>query len=121
LGNFSEAKHCFHTILKEESRIEQELSIPPQCLLELGLIELEEKNREESKKWLKKSIKEYSGYLTENFVHLRAYAALRELGVSTDKQEDPNKVANGKDWLKELEVDEHNYEELLKTDKLVLK
>ena len=74
-----------------ESRIEQELSIPPQCLLELGLIELYENNAEEAKKWIKKAIKDYTGYLTENYVHVRAYAVLRELGVSTDKHEDPHR------------------------------
>ena len=49
-------------------------------------MELELNNGVEAEKWLKKCTQDYSHYTNENFVHLRAYAALRELGVSTDKQ-----------------------------------
>ena len=72
--------------INSESRIFHEFSIPPQAVLELGLVELELNNGVEAEKWLKKCTQDYSNYTNENFVHLRAYAALRELGVSTDKQ-----------------------------------
>ena len=90
-NKFSHSLNVLTIDLVRESRFEQDFFVPPQCVLELGLIEFYQINGEEAKMWLKKAIKDYSGYLTENFVHLRAYAALRDLGVSTDKDEDPNK------------------------------
>ena len=48
-------------------------------------MELELNNRADAEKWLKKSLHDYSNYMNENYVHIRAYAALRELGISSDK------------------------------------
>lgn len=59
----------------------------PQSLHELAVIEMYRNNYDEAKELFNRVIKDYSGYLTENFVHLRAYAGLRDLGVNTDKQE----------------------------------
>ncbi|CAG2122121.1 unnamed protein product, partial [Medioppia subpectinata] len=122
-GNLEEAKQCLHIILNAELRIEREFSIPPQTVLELGLIEMELNNKDEAKRLLNRVIKDYSAYLRENFVHLRVYAALRELGVSTDKEtEDQIKMQEyGKEWLKDLEVEEKSYENIMKKDRLVLK
>jgi hypothetical protein len=59
-------------------------------MLELGLTELAQQNMNEAKMWFDKAIEDYSGYLTENLVHIRVYAALRELGISTDKEKEDN-------------------------------
>ncbi|CAG2169605.1 unnamed protein product [Oppiella nova] len=85
-SQYTDARKCFKTVFEEEARISHEFAIPPQAVLELGLVELELNNGDEAKMWLKKCTQDYSNYTNENFVHLRVYAALRELGVSTDKQ-----------------------------------
>ena len=51
----------------------------------MGLIEYELKNNDKAIELLNKCINEYSGYLSENIVHVRAFAALRELGVGNEK------------------------------------
>ena len=56
--------------------------------LEMGLIEMEHGNFEEAKQWLDHAEKDYSGYTAENFVHLKAYAAIRRMGHKTDKQKE---------------------------------
>lgn len=60
----------------------------PQASMELGLIELAQGHKEEAKDILEKTIKNYTKYLSENIVHIKSYAALRALGVSTDKTSD---------------------------------
>jgi len=55
--------------------------------LEMGLIELELGHNEEAKQWLQQAEK-FSGYTAENFVHLKAYAAIRRMGYKTDKQQE---------------------------------
>ncbi len=59
-------------------------------MLELGLTQLAQQNLNEAKMWFDKATNDYSGYLTENLVHIRVYAALRELGISTDKEKEDN-------------------------------
>ncbi|CAG2120290.1 unnamed protein product, partial [Medioppia subpectinata] len=85
LGQYSEAKNCQTIVFEEEGRICREHSIPPQAVLELGLVELELNNAPEAIKWLDKAINDYHNYMNENYVQIRAYAGLREIGVSTDK------------------------------------
>lgn len=53
--------------------------------MEIGLVNLAQGNKEEAKKILEDTIKNFSKYLSENIVHIKSYAALRALGVSTDK------------------------------------
>ncbi|XP_054160184.1 tetratricopeptide repeat protein 39A-like [Oppia nitens] len=121
-GHYEEAKQCLNIILNEEQNIEKNSSILPQTTLEMGLIQLSTNNSEEAKNWLKKTMRDYNRYLNENYVHLRIYAALRELGISTDKQSANQNQINqfGKQWLKDLEVEEKSYENILKTDNMVL-
>jgi tetratricopeptide (TPR) repeat protein len=73
---------------KRESRIDKEYSLLPQSLLELGLIEMNLQNRDKAKAILDKVIKNYTKYTTENLVHIRVYAAFREMGFNTDKDND---------------------------------
>ncbi|XP_054155073.1 tetratricopeptide repeat protein 39A-like [Oppia nitens] len=122
LGKHNEAKQLIQTIITNESRIIKEKSIAAQAVLELGLNELETGNTEESKKWINKCIDNYSGYLNENYVHLRAYSALREMGVSTDKQkEDEVKLEEyKKQWLKDINIEEKNYETIVGTEDEVI-
>ena len=122
-------------LIKSESRIGKDKSIVVQTVLELGLIDLAQGDHESAKKWINKSIHDYSRYLTENYVHMRGYAGLRELGISTDKdKEDEAKckdcsflfnLANfylisveqyRKEWLKEMNVEEKSYETLVQTE-----
>lgn len=56
--------------------------------MELGLVALVQGNKEEAKDLLDKTLKNYTKYLSENIVHIKSYAALRALGVSTDKTSD---------------------------------
>lgn len=56
--------------------------------MEIGLVNLAQGNKEEAKKILEDTIKNFSKYLSENIVHIKSYAALRALGVSTDKTVD---------------------------------
>ncbi|CAG2105391.1 unnamed protein product [Medioppia subpectinata] len=64
-----------------DSRIGREFSLPAQSVLELGLIECDLKNAEKATQLLNKCMTDYTSYPNENFVHIRAYAALRELGA----------------------------------------
>ncbi|CAG2166307.1 unnamed protein product [Oppiella nova] len=104
---------------QKEARFGREYSIPPQSVMELGLVELELNNRAEAEKWLKKSLHDYSNYMNENYVHIRAYAALRELGVSSDKhsvdqiqcQEYRNQ------WLRDTRNDEENVDKIQANEK----
>lgn len=54
--------------------------------LEMGLIEIEQNNHDEAKKWLDHAEKDFAGYTAENFVHLKVYAAIRMMGYKTDKE-----------------------------------
>ena len=60
----------------------------PQASMELGLVALAQGNKDEAKDILEKTLKNYTKYLSENIVHIKSYAALRALGVSTDKTSD---------------------------------
>ena len=73
---------------KREFRIEKDKCLIPQTLLELALIEMRLKNNKKSKDLLDSVLKNHSRYTTENLVHIRAYAALREMGFNTDKLSD---------------------------------
>ena len=86
---YKEATECFKTIISEEKQLkEKEKYIVPQANMELGLIELAQGHKEEAKDILEKTLKNYTKYLSENIVHIKSYAALRALGVSTDKTSD---------------------------------
>ena len=85
-------------LFHSESRLKQETSIAAQAVLELGLTELAEGNTDEAKKWIDKCLKDYNHYLNENYVHLRAYAGLREMGISTDKDKMDATQRKNKRW-----------------------
>ena len=44
------------------------------------------KNNDKAIELLNKCIDDYTGYLNENYIHFKTYAALRELGLCTAKQ-----------------------------------
>lgn len=69
----------------------------PQSQMELGLILLEQGSNEAAKEHLNTTLKKYSDYITEPAVQIRTYAALRLLGVSTDKSEPIEGVENIED------------------------
>lgn len=109
--------------------------------MELGLIEIEKGNFEEAKALLESAEKDFSGYLAENFVHLKVYAAYRRMGHNTDKQQEDKerckweniekKLNNDKktlikcsffavnkhilNWLKYHEIDLKSYREIIST------
>lgn len=70
---------------RREAVFTKDKSIVPQSHMEIGLVNLAQGNKEEAKKILEDTIKNFSKYLSENIVHIKSYAALRALGVSTDK------------------------------------
>lgn len=89
MKKYAEAVECFKTIISEEKTIkEKERYVVPQASMELGLVALAQGNKEEAKEILDKTLKNYTKYLSENIVHIKSYAALRALGVSTDKTSD---------------------------------
>ena len=47
---------------------------------------IEDRDYEGAEKCVNKCIHDYSGYLFENYVHLRAYGALRIMGISIEQQ-----------------------------------
>ncbi|CAG2173186.1 unnamed protein product [Oppiella nova] len=96
-------------------------SLPAQAYCELGLIEFEMKNNDKAIELLNKCIDDYTGYLNENYIHFKAYAALRELGLCTAKQgTDHNKLEEyRKQWLKNINIDEKCYEKVLETEEEV--
>lgn len=49
------------------------------------MVKMLEGKKDEAKEILESVIQTYSKYVSENIVHIRSYAALRALGVSTDK------------------------------------
>ncbi|KAF7490321.1 Tetratricopeptide repeat protein 39B [Sarcoptes scabiei] len=85
LGKFNEAIDCFNTIMNEEKVFVKEKSIVPQAHMEIGMVKMLEGKKDEAKEILESVIQTYSKYVSENIVHIRSYAALRALGVSTDK------------------------------------
>lgn len=66
----------------------KERSIVPQSHMEIGMIKMYEGQKEEAKSILEHVIEHYTKYVSENIVHIKSYAALRALGVSTDKTSD---------------------------------
>jgi tetratricopeptide (TPR) repeat protein len=125
MHKWTEAQQCFKTVLKEykyliliknktykrkaelfethyifyrKDRFETLLSIPPQSLMELGLIEMSLNNYEESKVILNKVLETYSDYMSEHLVHIHCYSALREMGVNTDN-ENECEVNISKNWF----------------------
>lgn len=114
---YAEAVECHEIIFKEKSRIELEQSILPMSTMELGLIEIEKGNFEEAKALLESAEKDFSGYLAENFVHLKVYAAYRRMGHNTDKQQEDKERLNKHilNWLKYHEIDLKSYREIIST------
>lgn len=84
MEQYSEAIECFKTIMKEGHTFKEKF-IVPQSNMELGLVALAQGNNDEAKEILEFTIKNYTKYISENIVHIKSYAALRALGVSTDK------------------------------------
>ncbi|CAG2163421.1 unnamed protein product [Oppiella nova] len=118
MGEYEKASKCIEVIFENDGRIGREYSLPAQAALEMGLIEYELKNHEKAIELLNKCINEYSGYLSENIVHVRAFAALRELGVGNEKLgEDETKLEEyKKQWLKDIKIDRKKYDQLLETE-----
>lgn len=81
---FTNSFHCLFGLNREKT-FQKDRSIVPQAHMEIGLIRMLEGQKEEAKNILEMVIKNYSKYVNENIVHIKAYAALRALGVSTDK------------------------------------
>lgn len=80
--------NVFHLNSNRKSRIDLETSIVPMATLEVGLIEMEQGNYDTAKKWFDSAEKDFSGYTAENFVHIKAYAAIRRMGYKTDKEKE---------------------------------
>lgn len=97
--------------LNRESKFCKENKFVPYSNLELGLVYLAQGNKEEAKTILDHTIKNYSKYYSENVVQIKAYAALRSLGVSTDKTADEPEVD-----IDELETVESNDDESSDSD-----
>jgi hypothetical protein len=62
--------------------------------MEIGLTQLIMNQTDLAKEWFEKAKKDYSGYITENVVHVRILSALRSIGVPSDK-DDSDAQQNG--------------------------
>ena len=93
----------FFSNFPREKQFDKEKYIVPQAHMELGLVVMLEGNKEEAKAILEKVLKDYSKYLSENIVHIKSYAALRALGVSTDK--DAEEPGDDIENLDDVDVD----------------
>lgn len=56
--------------------------------MEIGFVQLALGQKDEAKATLEATLKNFTRYVSENIVHIKSYAALRALGVSTDKEAD---------------------------------
>lgn len=81
-----------------ESHIDLETSIVPLAILEIGIIETELGNFTVAKEYLDHVLKDFSGYMAENFVHLKVYASIRLMGIKTDKQKDDKEKCKCSKW-----------------------
>lgn len=97
LKKYDEANEIFNVILNENKIFKKFKYLVPQSQMELGLILLEQGSNEAAKEHLNTTLKKYSDYITEPAVQIRTYAALRLLGVSTDKSEPIEGVENIED------------------------
>ncbi|XP_054155268.1 uncharacterized protein LOC128953772 [Oppia nitens] len=121
LDEYDHAKQCFEFVVNNESRIGREFSLPPQSMLELGLIEVILNNKDKAIELINKCINDYSGYTNDVYVHIRAFAGLRSLGVTTDKQnENDNKLEDyKKQWLRNLSLKEKKYNKVIEEEDTV--
>lgn len=88
---------------RSQSNIQHDTYIPPYAALELGYTYAEKKDFENAKLWIEKARNEYSGFLVEAFVHLRAHGAMREI---TDTEEASQGKVNGKNVTNITELTE---------------
>lgn len=79
-----------------QSEIKTDTYIPPYACLELGYTYAEKKDLENAKIWIEKSRNEYSGFLVEAFIHLRAHGAIREISdLEKTQKEQTDRIAKG--------------------------
>ena len=71
-----------------QSNIKYDTYIAPHAALELGYVYAEKKDLANAKIWIEKSRTEYTSFLVEALVHLRAHGAMREIL-------DAEKMSNG--------------------------
>ncbi|CAG2109684.1 unnamed protein product [Medioppia subpectinata] len=118
MSDFKKATECQQIIIDNESRIGGQFSLPAQAVLEMGLIEYEMKNTEKAIDLLNKCINEYTGYLNENYVHIKAFTALRGLGVCHTKQTDNEHLLEEykKQWLKDINIDQKSYDKVVEIE-----
>ncbi|CAG2106738.1 unnamed protein product, partial [Medioppia subpectinata] len=118
MSNFKKATECQQIIIDNEPRIGGQFSLPAQAVLEMGLIEYEMKNTEKAIDLLNKCINEYTGYLNENYVHFKAFTALRGLGVCNTKQADDEHLLEEykKQWLKDINIEQKSYDKVVEIE-----
>ncbi|CAG2115051.1 unnamed protein product [Medioppia subpectinata] len=118
MSDFKKATECQQIIIDNESRIGGQFSLPAQAVLEMGLIEYEIKNTKKAIDLLNKCINEYTGYLNENYVHIKAFTALRGLGVCNTKQADDELLLDEykKQWLKDINIDQKSYDKVVEIE-----
>ncbi|KAI1296563.1 Tetratricopeptide repeat protein 39B [Halotydeus destructor] len=75
------AMQCFYEVLDMERDLTRETQLPPQACFEIGMTYRRANDKEEAKKWLKKT-RNYSGYVTETAICFRSQCALISLQES---------------------------------------
>ena len=78
-----------------QSNIKTDTYIPPHAALELGYVYAEKKDLKNAKIWIERARSEYTSFLVEALVHLRAHGAMREILDSEKYLNEPNSYSSG--------------------------
>lgn len=79
LDNLDEAKLLFTKVVESEEVLIRYGHLPPMAALELGLMAKGDKDMETARTWLERATNNYSKYINETVVHIRAHCAIKEI------------------------------------------
>jgi len=79
VGKADEAIECFSVVLRNEHLLNLYAHLAPLACLELGMLFKQKEDYSRAEKYLYKSMDDYSHYLNETLVHIRAHSALTSI------------------------------------------
>lgn len=88
LKRVDEAEASFLKVIEDlESGARLDTFIVPHTVMELSVLQLEQKRYNEAKRWVKVARTQYTGYLLETILHFRLHAASRAIRLELDELE----------------------------------
>ena len=84
---------------KSIDNIDEDKSLIPQTLMELGLIQTIINNKTEAKKYFQKALKHFSGYTTEGLVQIRIHSAIKNINSKVEDEDKDHLNANLSQFL----------------------